>query len=257
MTLCIAGAFQRSANRHGTVLCTDGRLDAGEWGANDNIAKTHLIGHNLVALMAGEWNTVRRLCSALQRFNETKHYPSSHDEIYTRVREVLNKFVNSPAGFKRAEILVSGFVEFTPAFVRARLEDDGKIEAEETVDLDSIGEGAFAAQLILKHREYNPLLIGVARPAYLIYEAKRFSERVSSVGKQTRMFIHSPLSHPGFQFGPNGPAAKNHNLRVIPESTLREFERIRERCFIQPVPEIEIPETTIFGGLLGQEVDQV
>src|SRR6266699_5346900 len=61
-------------------------------------------------------------------------------------------------------------------------------------DVDAIGEGCYASLTMLRYRGYEPLNIKPFHAAYLLYEAKKFSESVSSVGPKTRMKFHFPMS---------------------------------------------------------------
>lgn len=60
VTLCITGLFRWKAGSQAFILCADGRLDAGSWGASDTAYKCHELGYNTYALIAtSNWDDAR------------------------------------------------------------------------------------------------------------------------------------------------------------------------------------------------------
>jgi hypothetical protein len=183
VTLCIAGSCLRN-NQPLFVLCSDRLLDQGVWGAGDEATKLYALGYNWMAMMAGHWDTARELAETIARAVKDGDRPADKAAF---VRDVLN----SATGFSSSvlcaptaecELLITGFLEnMVPVILHVKL-TKRKVKVENVHDLCAIGEGAYAATLMLKYRRYEPLAIEIEKACYLLYQvAEKRAGRLDSL----------------------------------------------------------------------------
>jgi len=233
MTVCIAAQFQLT-NPYtddptpAFVLCTDGRLSEAEWGSNDAAVKTHTLGYNYIALMAGHWATIRSLCLELEAHMQRGDKPKTRAEAFDTVKGCVTAFCASslcPEKVIPSECLITGFIDKIPMIIWVRIDD--KIPTVEIrFDYSAIGEGSLLAESIMKHRGYDVLNADLPTACYLVYEAKRFSESVDSVGPKTWLKIHAPVSKADEQ---------DHRAYMTMDITaggLGELDKWRKRFFL-------------------------
>jgi hypothetical protein len=175
--------------------------------------------------------------------NRLKFTPKDAGEIFGRFESSITSFCSSVLCQGDVEILVSGFIGKNPLLIRASIE--GKQPSLKVVHgIDAVGEGAHASLMMLTYRGYDPLNVQRDHASYLIYEAKKFSENVSSVGPKTLIKIHLPLSRSGFQFGVDRLAADEYNWRDLRPEAIGYLEGIRKKSFLQPIEEFYFPDTS-------------
>ena len=250
MTVCIAATYRHDFSdlrRYGFILCTDGRLDEGEWGYSDTAIKVHCVGHNCFALMSGEWHTVRELCAALESHERKLFMFSNTEELLERTQAAMGRFSESSLCKAKVDIVLTGFVGHVPVMLRGEVAPN-ESSVGVSHDFDAIGEGSFASLMMLRHRGYDALNIGLERAVYTIYEAKKFSESVSSVGPKTRITLHWPMPHPGIQWGEDHLAADDYNYRDLNESAIAQLEGLRRRFFIQAIGDFKFAHPFIDPG---------
>lgn len=241
MTVCIAGTFRWNENKHGIVLCADGRLDGGTWGHSDVAVKYHTLGYNWFGMMAGHWSTARELCSHIERDQRGNPPPDDLAEVRNRLQASADFFASSALYDGDVNVIVSGFIRKKPHLLRVAIED-GLPSVKVVHDMDAIGEGAHASLMMLTYRGYDALNSSITRACYVIYEAKKFSENLSSVGPKTRIKIHLPVR--ADLEPPAGRLAVDQTggFNVTAEAMAR-LEEMRQRFFLQPVEDFEFPTT--------------
>jgi hypothetical protein len=84
------------------------------------------------------------------------------------------------------EALITGFAGGDPIVLHVT----GNMSVE-SLPYGSIGEGSYIASMMMNQRDYSQNT-PVEQVAYIVYEAKRCSEKVGSVGKDTTLVIHHP-----------------------------------------------------------------
>lgn len=240
MTVCIAAQFQLTPPhvekaQSAFVLCTDGRVSGGAWGSDNKAIKTQLLGYNFVALLAGDWSPVRELGAQLERDMKEGPLPLDKAEVFTRVERGAVRFSSSRLCPKKVvcEAIVTGFIGQEPMILLVNI-TDRKPSVTVSQDKEEIGEGAFAARMMLHHRGYDPHNIDLARACYLVYEAKKFSENVDSVGHLTWLKVHS-IGEPDGHEGEPGA----HCLMDINERGLAILEGWREELFLQSTDDLK------------------
>ena len=200
MTLCIAAVTRwYGSPEKAFILCSDGRLGGGAWGSDDKATKLHCLGYNFYGLMAGHWDTVRSLGEHVERDLMAGGLPRDLGSLADTLKKSADRFSSSseilcPPG-KLCELIVTGFISGSPVMLNMGV-DDRQASVSVRHDVDVVGDGAFAAQLILKHRGYDPLTTEFHAACYCIYEAKKFSESIDSVGPATRMRFHLSVDCP-------------------------------------------------------------
>jgi 20S proteasome alpha/beta subunit len=194
MTICIA-AICRAYGNDVVVLCSDNRLDQGDLGAQEAGAKLAKLGWNWAAMMAGDWDTVRELVPAMKKAFVRNGIVKTKSALIRMTQRAATAFATSvlcPQSV-RCELLITGFIDDEPIMLLVWIDD--KVAWTKLVhDFYAIGEGHAAALYILKHRKQNPLRSTLEETVYHVYEAKKFSEIIKTVGQTTRLAIHSALS---------------------------------------------------------------
>jgi hypothetical protein len=224
VTVCIAAVCYQN-NEAKIVLCTDAKATS-PLGSKELILKDHLLSQKWHCLKSGgddDLNALMPLLKARPRglglIDETNIVSSMRTALQDRKLERCNEFTQGRYGLPYAEFLQNGkqqlpedlFLRDISAISRVELNidcivagflDDGfpmlmKLDGTGRVtvgeDFLVAGEGAYLAQSALMHRQYydtGPL----DRAIYCVFEAKKYAERVSTVGNFTHLAI---LSHDG------------------------------------------------------------
>lgn len=249
MTVCIAAQFNLGPPYleepcRAFVLCTDGRISGDGWAANDAAVKTHTLGHNFIAMMAGPWSPVRDLCSFLEADTQRPKAPKDKSDAYRIINKSVDRFCKSPLCPEGTSVacLITGFIGGNPVMFSVHVEN-GKATMSVQHDHWAIGEGAYLANTLLNHRGYDPLNADVATASYLVYEAKRFSEAVSTVGPKTWLKVHAPASPEV------GQEQNTVCLMDISEAGVTDLEKWRTEYFLQPITQLR---GRLFRRFLGQ-----
>ena len=87
----------------------------------------------------------------------------------------------------RAELLISGFSNNLPYICQTT--DSGQVSLRE--NFCTIGEGAFLASSVMYHRQIMDYS-DFERALYAVFEAKKYAERIASVGTTTALCILEP-----------------------------------------------------------------
>jgi len=182
--------------------------------------------------MAGPWNMIRSLAEEIEQDMLRAEHPSNKSDLLNRISDSANRFAASILcpDSQRCEMLITGFLQGEAPIMLNLSIDDRKPSLVQTHDLDAIGEGAFSALLMLKHRGFDPLSLDFERACYSIYEAKKFSESVESVGPLTRIRFHLPCRE---------PAANQYQFVHLKRESFAALEAHRQRLFLQPVQGID------------------
>jgi 20S proteasome alpha/beta subunit len=196
MTVCIAAAC-----RHGDdpciVLCSDTRIDYGEVGSTNMGIKFDVLGHGWCIQMAGGWGNVNHWKDHLKRRIQSPKR-ANIEQIGNCLRESADYFSKSVfcESMQSYQLLISGFSEKeVPTIMSASLNptDDGKHSLMISINdsFGCIGSGATVAFSLLTARECH-CKMPMEYVSYLVYEAKRHSEKTGSVGKVTLLSLQSP-----------------------------------------------------------------
>jgi hypothetical protein len=231
MTLCIAGQtrWPETAEK-AFILCTDGRLSAGGGGFDDSASKFHALNYNFCGLMAADdWNMVRLLCRYIQKGMTSR--PTDLAELFMSIHGSCDSFASSPMCKPEtsSQVLITGFIDGDPVMLMASV-CDRQVHVDPLHDIDAVGEGWNAAGMLIKHRGYHPLSLDFSRACYVIYEAKRFSESIDSVGPLTRMRLH---------LSKNDAGRDEYNWRDFSADALTRLESLRSSFFLQPFQSTE------------------
>jgi 20S proteasome alpha/beta subunit len=220
MTVCIA-AVCRQNDEPAIVICADEKISS-ELGSAETAFKMGLIGGNRwTCLTAGPESDIL----SLKRFvdaelgnagdiDETNLIPRCTEALRKRKSEKATMFTSSRFGMtyenflekgkmqlpedvfraatldiinliNRAEMIICGFAAGGVPHL-CKIPTNGVVVFQESFAV--IGEGqnlATASLLRREQHEYSP----IARTLYNVFEAKRYSERISSVGEKTDMIV--------------------------------------------------------------------
>lgn len=227
MTVCLAAACRDPWVPGGTcwVLCVDGRLSGGAYGSDDTGIKFHRLGYNFQAMMAGHFDMARDLCGELQQSITRGSLPVSRPQFFSDIDRVCSEFCKGPLLVKGkcVHLLMTGFIGTGQLLAFIEIDEDGTYSVKSAHDYYGIGEGAFAALVLLNHRGVDALNNDVGRTLYTLYEAKTFSETVNSVGPKTRMKVHYS--------GTSEPISGELREYDIPQSDMELLEKYRTALF--------------------------
>jgi hypothetical protein len=130
MTLCIAAQFRLKPPHveepmAAFVLCSDGRLSQGAWGSDDAAIKTHTLGYNFMALLAGDWPTVVNMGDQLSADFQNAAKPENKSEVAKLIGRSLDGFATSGLCPPKAhlESIVTGFIDKQPVMFRAEVKN--------------------------------------------------------------------------------------------------------------------------------------
>jgi 20S proteasome alpha/beta subunit len=220
MTVCIA-AICKDGDNDKIVLCSDTKKSSA-LGSAETGKKDLPIAHRWRLLTAGnepEIIALHRLYK--QRFDDINNLTAeklddsiglplrqrkkdlSDEYIFSRYNmsyadfiavgkdkfpddEFRNAVRNVAALNLRASLIVAGFVDQSPEVYYTDMHGIGRA----TNDFAVIGEGEYIAQSVLLRREQNSDF-SLHETLYNVYEAKRYSESIGSVGKYTTLAILS------------------------------------------------------------------
>jgi len=192
VTVCIAAMCQESGQPR-IVLCSDTRLDYGDLGSTNTSCKINLAGWGWCSQLAGDWSGVNYLSSLIaSNLRELPTAPSALEQIVNKADKGCRKFIKSPL-FDRDEtyqILLSGFISKVPNLLAISI-DEGKSRIAFREPFATIGSGQEIANSMMSLREYEKSL-SLQYASYLVYEAKRCSEKMGFVGKATAVAVQAP-----------------------------------------------------------------
>lgn len=190
MTVCIAGAC-REHNEPRIVMCADSRLSYGDLTSTDTFPKFDVIGRGWTVLMANRPDSAKELIERIKEwFRTTVRLDTTH-AVLSAVKAAVNEFRHSPLYSKYCcELIVSGFVSSVPVLITVQADEKGHLSVAQQTSFAAIGSGASIASVILSCREYQ-YPISIQNATYLVYEAKRWSEKASGVGPLTMLVWQS------------------------------------------------------------------
>jgi hypothetical protein len=191
MTVCIAAACQQDGEPR-IVLCSDTRLDQGEWGSTDMTLKFDIIGRGWTVQWANRPDSAKELIRRIKEwFRLTVQFNTVHSVLMVLDR-AIKEFRDSPLCTPGCcELTVTGFVGTEAVIALVRDDDKKKLSVSLTESFTAIGSGASVATVILNCRQYDRSQTS-QNAAYMVYEAKRWSEQAAGVGPYTFLLVHSP-----------------------------------------------------------------
>lgn len=219
VTTCIAAVCNTIQKPPRIILCTDWQA-SGPIGISDTAYKQPALGKGWHCLTAGSENEINSLIflleknfGAAKKIDETNIVLLVKESLAERKREKANEHTIGKFGLSYSDFLDIGKNKLPDSIFRTTIEAIEKItlgasliivgfvetdnfiiettkycEVRLPTDFSTIGEGAILAASSLYQREYwdiHPL----GKALYCVYEAKKNSERVASVGESTLISI--------------------------------------------------------------------
>lgn len=220
MTVCIAAVCDRYRDDRKIILCTDWQVST-PLGRADTKLKQRSLSTKWICLTAGIESEILSLLKLLKtRFiscsvDETTATTLVGDALLERKKEKINEYLHGQYGIGYDDFLSFGKDKFPPELFRRAfaeiseislgadlviagfagkfpvlLETDGKAKISVKEDFSVIGEGSYLAMSSLLQREYTDIF-NFNRALYCVYEAKKYAERVASVGEYTSIAVLS------------------------------------------------------------------
>jgi 20S proteasome alpha/beta subunit len=226
MTVCIAAScvFEHGTDRAAIILCTD-RKTSGPLGSAETALKQRALAKNWYALTSGAEADIMALDALLKanfkgsdEIDETNVAVKITDALLKRKKQRANELVIGKFAIPYEEFLSIGKDKFPsdifrdtmsqimsirlPEFIIAGF-DEAKFpiicqtNASGTVsirdDFAVVGEGEYVATAVLLQRaqSYGTL---VTETLYNVFEAKKYAEKVPSVGDRTSICILAQMA---------------------------------------------------------------
>jgi 20S proteasome alpha/beta subunit len=219
VTVCIAAICQIHFDPI-IVCCTDSR-GSSPLGKTDNFPKSRNLGKNWVNLSAGTASEITTLTRLLAKsfsdeagvIDESNLAGVVQRAVTSRKNQKATEHVGAKFGISYQDFIDTGKEKFPPDIFRehihairnlqipvemvicgftpnipllCKLNQDGQISLQDHFAV--CGEGEYLASSVLYHREQNEYLT-LERTLYNVYEAKKYAERVPSVGELTGLFV--------------------------------------------------------------------
>jgi hypothetical protein len=141
--------------------------------------------------MAGNWSSVRAFCSILKERIQRVKNPIFSD-VARESKGAINQFLKSPLfdPQENNQLLLSGFEDGSARILEVSIfQGKPKIESKDSCGV--IGSGANIAFTLLSLREHHSNMT-LPYVAYLVYEAKKASEKSGYVGQFTTLAVQIP-----------------------------------------------------------------
>jgi hypothetical protein len=220
VTICIAAACNHSREGGSKIILCSDWLVSGDLGSSNTKHKQDWLPYNWRCMIAGDpleanilVEGMRRKFTTAGKVDETNIGLLVKSALYERRSEMRDSLAEARFGMTHAEILQFGkerlppehFGRYLDEVASLRLETefivtgfsngddfivqtDRNCEVRFPTDFACIGEGEYLARASLLSREISPTTdFGVA--LYEVYEAKKASERVVSIGKPTLVAV--------------------------------------------------------------------
>ena len=233
MTVCIAAIHDRYSDPK-IITCTDGRLDYGDYGSGTSGEKSQLLGYEWFALLSGAWNEAHELARHIGEKLRSRAPLKSRSDALHMFGKSCESFKKTPFFTQSitCDLIIGGFIGRDPMLISAGIRD-GNAYANVSGDTAIVGSGAVVAQTILNIRDYSHA-IDPRKAVYIIYEAKKLSETVVSVGPKTWIEIHRPVSTPA-------PASGSVNVQWPLPGLFEKLDALCGRFGLQPINLEDLP----------------
>ncbi|MBZ0261312.1 MAG: hypothetical protein K8F90_12020 [Hyphomicrobiales bacterium] len=223
VTICIAGASAVNSDAACIILCTDW-LVSNEIGGSEVMLKQRVLPKGFFCLPSGEEGYMQALM-ALFRTHILKVDKTFYDDhilkaakqaLFERKQQIADEFIKARYGMSYEDFYSSGLAKMPPDLFREAMSNIKHLDLKtdcvlagftdkfsiliETNSLGSaiikeefaaVGSGSALATASLMHRQYTDV-DPFGKCLYAIYEAKKYSERVGSVGRKTMISILYP-----------------------------------------------------------------
>ena len=257
LTICIAAACIEDGdiNKRRIVQCTDS-LVSNALGSAETMMKQTPIGHNFQMLPSGtapEASAMRRLLKkhfgSAEGIDETNVLVLVKSAIHERKREIVESFVQNRYALSydelirfgkekipieqfnntfikisgltpEIEFLVTGFDQYgQPIIIVAGRGEEPFI----TEGFGVVGSGLYLASSALLQREVD-YIWPLNKTVYAVWEAKKYAERVKTVGKATTLTYRGPGGLAKILHPTGTMAIRDHYNNYGPKDLLEDLE---------------------------------
>lgn len=239
MTVCIAAICQEDGESR-ILHCVDTRLSDSWSGSVDRAKKIRPIGHGWVALLAGDWLNCVNLSDAFAESWQKADAPTRKDEALALADSIVSRFPASGLYRKsyQVQLLLSGFVNLQAMIIEVSTDAKNKGSAIEHSEFAVIGEGATIATVFLRERQCYSRQ-SPERAAYIAYEAKRYSERMGGISRETLIGFTAPPAPLSKSSAADTPGV------VLKQEAIDYLEELFQKSGLQPVPVVAFPPDSL------------
>jgi hypothetical protein len=192
VTVCIAAACQENGEPR-IVVCADTRLDSSYVGSTDGNLKIGKLAYGWLGLLSGaDFMGARDIHDRIKTSLLAKGPPADREKLYDLLKRAGKSYLKSSLNSKlQIDLIIAGFIGGKQCIATLSVSDS----ADPTVFLapayKAVGSGGSIAEMFLNIRDCNPE-DPLARVRYVVYEAKKYSEKASGVGPETKLTVIAP-----------------------------------------------------------------
>jgi hypothetical protein len=233
VTVCIAAACKTMTGEPRIVLCADTRLEYQYTGSNDGNPKIGRLAYGWFAMLSGnDWMAAKDIHGRIKSELRTKGPPADMPKFHRMLTRIAKAYVKSPLNAKALiDVIVAGFIGREAIIATLSVSVSDEITVLFAPSYKAVGSGASIAETFLNIRDCKPQ-DELERTAYVVYEAKKYSEKASGVGPETRMKVLAPL--------PPGALAGQFMFIDIPDAGYAQLEEYRVKNGIQKIEHLPI-----------------
>lgn len=193
MSVAVAAiAYNLSLDKRPTiVLCSDTRLSYAHSGSNELGVKLLPVGWGWLAQLAGDPGAARDAIARVSKAFDSITDPTRMSQVLDAIQAGIDDYKESPLFRPDAiELLFSGFVGNSPMLLHL----EPSLQLRDPSHHCAIGEGAIAATLMLNYRG-RAVGSTTDNAIYCVYEAKRFAESITSIGRTSFLLVQTPTKN--------------------------------------------------------------
>jgi hypothetical protein len=233
VTVCIAAICQEISDPK-IVLCADTKLDGSYAGSSDGNRKIGKLAFGWVDMMSGDWVRAKELHGWIKSEFLANGAPSDRGRVFELLMNAGNSFIGSPMYRKDAavDILACGFIGAVPVISGVSIGSTTKPSVYFNQSFATVGSGGAIAAVFLNARDCTPR-DSLKQALYVVYEAKKYSEKNVGVGTDTKLIVISP---PVVGSGPEDVSAVSVGFEG-----LRQLEKARGQYGLQYIWELPDP----------------
>jgi hypothetical protein len=235
MTVCIAAICEeRGTNDKCILLCADTRLEYGV-SSNDSNRKIGKLAHGWIGMLSGDFVAASELHDWIKA-GILAGVPADRTALHGVLVEASRGFMGTPFHKKNAiEIMVCGFAGNVPTIASVSVGRASSPTVEFYQTFHASGSGAIIAEVFMNLRDLSPRF-SIDHAAYIVYEAKRYSEKNPGVGPQTVLLAMRPRTV--------NAGADEFGIYALDVGAMKEMEEARVRYGVKEIE--EIPDSVRF-----------
>lgn len=231
VTVCIAAICENNREPR-IVLCADTRLDASYTGSTEGNLKIGKLACGFLSMLSGDFMAATDIHERIKAEMLSKGPPPDKTKLYNLLMRVGKSYLKSPLNVKlTADLIVAGFIGQTAVIATLGVSDTDTPTVSFSPAYRAVGSGSSIAETLLSIRDYTTQ-DSVERAIYVLYEAKKYSERAAGVGPDTKLIVIAPV--------PASALPEQVKLFSLTGDTIAELEEMRLINGIQKISALPI-----------------